>query len=104
MRQGLLIWTGALAVSVRAVVQAGQPGRVPAKLFHVRGGLGNVFAKLRGGGAVKVAEINAAIGGAGPGLGVLRCQFGWMIAESGRAREWRLPGDFTLMGHLAAAP
>ena len=75
---------------------------VPAKLFHARDGLGNVFAKLQDGKEVriayfggsitaqhgwrvmtldwfrksypkaKVSEINAAIGGTGSGLGVYR--------------------------------
>jgi lysophospholipase L1-like esterase len=75
---------------------------VPAKLCHQRNGLGNVFAKLKGGKDVsiayfggsitaqagwrvktlkwfqnrypdvKVSEINAAIGGTGSGLGVYR--------------------------------
>jgi len=82
---------------------AGEPEAVPAKLFRVRGGLGNVLAKLDAGGPVNVAyfggsiteahgwrpktlkwfqetwpnakvkEINAAIGGTGSDLGVFRC-------------------------------
>jgi lysophospholipase L1-like esterase len=76
---------------------------VPTKLCHVRDGLGNVFQKLKGDGAVRIAyfggsitaaagwrvktldwfrktwpaakveEINAAIGGTGSDLGVFRC-------------------------------
>ena len=77
---------------------------VKAQLVHVRNGLGNVLAKLKAGGEVRVAyfggsitaaggwrvktqkwlqdtypqakliEINAAIGGTGSDLGVFRCQ------------------------------
>ncbi len=82
---------------------AAEPPLVQAKLFRVRGGLGNVFAKLAGGGEVKIAyfggsitaaagwrvktlgwfretwpgakvkEIHAAIGGTGSDLGAFRC-------------------------------
>jgi len=77
---------------------------VPAEMFHTRSGLGNVLAKLKAGGEVRIAyfggsitaaagwrvktlrwfqeaypqaklvEINAAIGGTGSDLGVFRCR------------------------------
>ena len=83
-------------------VAAQEPVRVPAKLSVLRGGLGNVMSKLKGGGDVRVAYIggsvtaaagwrvqtfdwlkkqyptaklahtNAAIGGTGSDLGVFR--------------------------------
>jgi len=92
---------GAVLMSLDAV--SGEPEPVPAKLFRVRGGLGNALAKLDAGGPVNIAyfggsitampgwrtktlkwfqdtwpnakihEINAAIGGTGSDLGVFRC-------------------------------
>jgi len=97
-----VILSGALLMNSEA--GAGEPEPVPAKLFRVRGGLGNALAKLEAGGPVniayfggsitaqegwrpktlkwfrqtypqaKVGEINAAIGGTGSDLGVFRCQ------------------------------
>ena len=101
MPKHLAFVLAAIAAAVSA--RAAQPPVVPAKLFHVRDGLGNVLAKLKGDGAVKIAyfggsitaqrgwrpktlawfrktwpeakvgEINAAIGGTGSDLGVFRC-------------------------------
>jgi len=89
-------------VALMADVPTYQP--VPAQLVNVRDGLGNVLAKLKAGGEVRVAyfggsitaaagwrvktfkwlketypqaklvEINAAIGGTGSDLGVFRCR------------------------------
>jgi len=103
MRLSLLaLLAGALAMSAHAAPPEYKP--VPAELFHTRSGLGNVLAKLKAGGEVRIAyfggsitaaggwrvktlrwfqeaypqaklvEINAAIGGTGSDLGVFRCQ------------------------------
>ncbi|MEW6359376.1 MAG: GDSL-type esterase/lipase family protein [Planctomycetota bacterium] len=97
------IWTAASVVALISVVLAGEDFElVPAKLFHTRASLGNVFEKLKAGKDVriayfggsitaapgwrvktlkwfqeqypkaKVSEINAAIGGTGSALGVYR--------------------------------
>lgn len=97
----LTLVVGVLAMSAYA---APEYKPVPAELFHTRSGLGNVLAKLKAGGEVRIAyfggsitaaggwrvktfkwfqeqypqaklvEINAAIGGTGSDLGVFRCQ------------------------------
>jgi len=94
---------GALLMGVGAELGAAEAELVPPKLLSIRGGLGNVFAKLEAGGAVSIAyfggsitaangwrpktlkwfqatwpkarvtEVNAAIGGTGSDLGVFRC-------------------------------
>lgn len=104
MRLRLRAWIGGVAMAVAAAAAAGSEGElVPPRLVSVRGGLGNVLAKLEAGAAVriayfggsitaangwrpktlkwfqqtwpqsKVSEINAAIGGTGSDLGVFRC-------------------------------
>ena len=49
------------AVAGAVAAQATQPPLVPARLFHIRDGLGNVFEKLKGGGAVRVAYVGGSI-------------------------------------------
>ncbi len=90
-------------LAAAALCNAAQPALLPARLVHVRDGLGNVFEKLKADGAVKIAyfggsitaangwrpktlkwfqetrpaakveQIHAAIGGTGSDLGVFRC-------------------------------
>ena len=103
MRWSAVVFGGALLMGIATGIEAADPDLVPPKLFSVRGGLGNVLAKLKGDGAAniayfggsitaqagwrvktlewfrdtwpaaKVTEINAAIGGTGSDLGVFRC-------------------------------
>ncbi|NOZ23901.1 MAG: SGNH/GDSL hydrolase family protein [Planctomycetes bacterium] len=99
------MWTVVSVTALSSMVLAGGNFELaPAKLFHARDGLGNVFAKLKSGKDVriayfggsitaargwrvktlkwfqeqypkaKVSEINAAIGGTGSNLGVYRFQ------------------------------
>ena len=106
MKKWLRLAAGALVIAGAVTADAAEPARryepVPARLVRPRDGLGNVFAKLKAGGAVRIAyfggsitaqngwrvktldwfrktypaaqisEINAAIGGTGSDLGVYR--------------------------------
>src|SRR5574340_295038 len=91
-----------LLVGTVVFAEEARPALAPAQLFHTRDGLGNVFAKLKAGGEVRIAyfggsitaqegwrpqtlkcfadsfpkaqvrQINATIGGTGSDLGVFR--------------------------------
>ncbi|MBM4038133.1 MAG: SGNH/GDSL hydrolase family protein, partial [Planctomycetes bacterium] len=61
MGRGLLALVGALLMAVGSELAAGESELVPPKLFDARGGLGNLFAKLKGDGAVTIAYFGGSI-------------------------------------------